>query len=42
VVGPVVIYGGDATQVRDGIDIKGWRGLPDLALRLLGAPPATG
>ena len=36
---PVVVYGGAAPQVRDGIDVMGWRGLPALALRLLGAPP---
>ena len=42
VVEPVVIYGGDAPQIRDGIEIKGWRGLPELALRRLGAQPAAG
>ena len=39
---PVVVYGGDAPQVRDGIDVEGWRALPELALRLLGGEPATG
>ena len=33
---PVVVYGGDAPHVRDGIDIIGWRELPERALRLLG------
>ena len=39
---PVVVYGGQAPQVRDGIDVKGWRELPGLALRLLGAQPTAG
>ena len=42
VVEPVVVYGGDAPQVREGIEVKGWRALPDLPLQLLGAEPAAG
>jgi predicted AAA+ superfamily ATPase len=33
---PVVVYGGDAPHVRDGIDVIGWRALPERAFRLLG------
>ena len=33
---PVVVYGGDAPHVRDGIDIISWRALPERAFRLLG------
>ena len=39
---PVVVYGGDAPQWRDGIEIKGWRELPGLALRLLGQASTAG
>ncbi len=35
---PVLVYGGDSPQVRDGIEITGWRGFPALALARLGAP----
>ena len=41
VVAPAVVYGGEATQWRDGIEVKGWRGLPELALRLLAADAAA-
>lgn len=33
---PVVVYGGDAPHVRDGIGIRGWRDLPALSLQVLG------